>query len=140
MKALNQRNIAECSKKLCQNPEIMDSAVFSCQRFSSLHGFKAVFLEDWAEHFSRRCFCSPWCALSQQQHHFLCESGWREVMCCDVFTGVGLCKKTCALPCPQSKWFSFKFAQEFIIQLSPHARFCFMCLRWCTFPTSPSKF
>lgn len=95
MKALNQRNIAECSKKLCQNPEVMYSAVFSCQRFSS-HGFKAVISEDWAEHFSARRFYSPWCTLSQQQHHFLYESAWREVMCCDVFTGVGLCKKTCS--------------------------------------------
>lgn len=74
-------------QKLCQNPEIMDSAVFSCQWFSSAHGFKTVFLEDWAERFSVRCFSSPCCTLSQQQQqqHSLCKSGWTErggtVMC-----------------------------------------------------------
>lgn len=69
----------------------MDSAVFSCQWFSSVHGFKTVFSEDWAERFSVRCFCSPWCTLSQQQQqHSLCKSGWRERIYCDVLTGVGL--------------------------------------------------
>lgn len=79
-------------QKLCQNPEIMDSAVFSCQRFSSVHGFKTVFLEDWAERFLVRCFCSSWCTLAQQQHS-LCKSGWGETMPCAVWTGVQLCKR-----------------------------------------------
>lgn len=72
-------------------------------------------------------FYSPWYTLSLQQQHFLCESGWREVMFCVQRGGTLL--KLAVQPRTRSEWFSFKFAQEFIIY-SPEI--VFMLLPWCT--------
>lgn len=101
MTALNQKNIAEWSKKLCQKPEVMDSAVSSCQRFSSLHGFKATFLEDWAEIFQWEISILP-------GTHYHCSSS---IFCvsqagerrCAVSRGTGLCKNL---------WFSHAHSQS----------------------------
>lgn len=92
MKALNQKNIAECSK-IC-----VKTLKSWTRQFSHASGFllfmvlRLCFLENWAECFLVRYVYSSWCALSQQQHS-LGKSGRGEAMHCDVLAGVGLCKR-----------------------------------------------
>lgn len=88
MKALNQKNIAEWSKNLCQNPEIMDSAVSSCQWFSSLHGLKLCFWRSGLRFLSEILLFSLVHIITAAAAF----SVWVRLERHVVFKGVGLCK------------------------------------------------
>lgn len=147
MKALNQKNIAECSKNCVKTLKSWT------RQFSHASGFRLFMV-------LRLCFWRiglnvfQWDVSLLPGAHYLSSSssvpcasqaGQREDVLWCVSRGGTLWgkKKAFALPCTQAKWF-WKFVCRLLVQLYLLFWFVFRSgvtfLPQCTFPTFPSKF